>query len=161
VPALAPTASPLWERKLSERYGFASSWSERHAAYAAGLGTFGLSDGLITPRGKAVRCGSLIVKAAVPPTPRPYTDHHAHCLFFSSGKCGVCAKRCPAGAISDTGHDKEKCKTYIRGTTSAFVRDSQLGFPVNSCGLCQTGVPCESRIPARKSGAAKVRDDRE
>jgi len=38
--------------------GPASSWSERHAAYAAGLGTFSLNDALITPKGIAHRLGS-------------------------------------------------------------------------------------------------------
>lgn len=30
---------------------FGSNWSERHAAYVCGLGTFGLSKGLITDKG--------------------------------------------------------------------------------------------------------------
>ncbi len=60
-----------------------SNWSERHACFAAGLGTFGLSDGLITPKGQAMRCGSVIAKMKIPPTPRPYKDHHAYCLFYS------------------------------------------------------------------------------
>ena len=51
--AVAPVLSPFWKRATSSNYGFASTWSERHAAYAAGLGTFGLCDGLITARGKA------------------------------------------------------------------------------------------------------------
>jgi len=81
----------------SERYGFASAWSERHVAYASGLGTFGLCDGLITPKGKAMRCGSVAAQIQVPPTPRPYQDHHAYCLHFSQGSCGLCITRCPSG----------------------------------------------------------------
>jgi ferredoxin len=150
IPAMAPQLSPAWERHISAKYLFASRWSERHAAYAAGLGTFGLSDGLITPAGKAVRCGSVIARMAAEPTPRPYTDHHAFCLHFAAGRCGKCAQRCPAGAISEAGHDKEKCKAYIRGTMAPYVRDHQLGVEVNSCGLCQTGVPCEAGIPVKE-----------
>jgi hypothetical protein len=45
IVAFAPILSPLWARKESDQYVFASTWSERHAAYAAGLGTFGLCDG--------------------------------------------------------------------------------------------------------------------
>jgi epoxyqueuosine reductase len=41
-PAVAPVLSPEWEWRESERHVFASNWSERHAAYASGLGTFGL-----------------------------------------------------------------------------------------------------------------------
>ena len=84
----------------------------------------------------------------LPVTPRPYgDDHHAYCLRYSQGKCTACSRRCPAGAIGPEGHDKAACKAYIRSVTRPFVESGQLGFPVNSCGLCQVGVPCESRIP--------------
>ena len=104
--ACAPALFPRWTRAQSPRYGFASTWSERHTAHVCGLGTFGLSDGLITPRGKAVRVGSVVVRARLTPTPRPYADHHEWCLFHAGGKCRACMKRCPAGAISEKGHDK-------------------------------------------------------
>ena len=143
--AVAPMFSPLWERKISKRYGFASTWSERHAAYASGLGTFGLCDGLITPKGKAMRCGSVVAHIKIPPTNRPYNDHHAYCLFFSKGICGKCIQRCPAGAITEIGHNKVKCRKYLQ-ITRDYVR-SHFGFEGYGCGLCQTGVPCESKIP--------------
>jgi len=146
IEAVAPMLSPLWEEKVSERYGFASTWSERHAAYAAGLGTFGLCDGLITARGKAMRCGSVVARIKIPPTNRPYQDHHAYCLFFSKGTCGKCIPRCPAGAVTREGHDKMKCRSYIR-VTAKFVK-ANFGFEGYGCGFCQTGVPCESRIPS-------------
>lgn len=148
-PAVAPMLSPLWQRQHSNAFGLASTWSERHAAYACGLGTFGLSDGLITPKGKAVRIGSVVARLDLPPTPRPYRDHNAYCLYHARGKCGKCVKRCPAGAISLNGHDKEKCKRYIRTVTALYARTRQTGVKVNSCGLCQTGVPCESAIPVK------------
>ena len=144
--AVAPMLSPLWKWEKSDRYGFASSWSERHAAYAAGLGTFGLCDGLITPRGKAMRCGSVVARIAVPPSQRPYDDHHAYCLFYFDGSCGKCIKRCPADAISREGHDKEKCRRYLHDVTEQYSR-SRFGVDTHPCGLCQTGVPCEAKIP--------------
>lgn len=147
IRAVAPTLLPEWGRALSKRYGFASNWSERHAAHACGLGTFGLSDGLITPAGKAVRVGSVVAQMVVPPTPRPYARHDAWCLRAAKKVCRACIKRCPAGAISEAGHDKRKCKDYIRGVTAPFVEREQMGIAVNSCGLCQTGVPCESQNP--------------
>ena len=146
--AVAPMNHSLWEQKVSERYGFASVWSERHAAYVAGLGTFGLCDGLISPVGKAMRCGSVVARIQITPTDRPYTDHHAYCLFFSKGTCGKCIERCPAGAITQAGHDKEKCVAYEESVTTPYVR-SYFGLEAYGCGLCQTGVPCESRIPIR------------
>lgn len=144
--AVAPVLSKLWKRSTSGNYGFASTWSERHAAFAAGLGTFGLCDGLITPRGKAVRCGSVVLNARIPANTRPYHDHHQYCLFFSKGTCGKCIDRCPAGAIGPAGHDKVRCKDYTRGTVLPFIK-SRYGLVAHPCGLCQTGVPCENRIP--------------
>jgi len=146
VRAVAPALSPEWERRTSERYVFASTWSERHAAYASGLGTFGLCDGLITAVGKAVRVGSVVAQIRIPPTARPYKDHHGYCLFFTHGTCGKCIPRCPVGAISDQGHDKNKCRAHIRPVTEEYVK-SRFGFEGYGCGLCQTAVPCESGIP--------------
>jgi epoxyqueuosine reductase len=144
--AVAPMNAPTWKWEKSARYGLASSWSERHAAYASGLGTFGLCDGLITPRGKAMRCGSVVARIAVPATERPYNDHRAYCLFFFNGSCGKCIKRCPADAITREGHDKEKCKAYVSDVSSKSIR-SRFGFETSGCGLCQVGVPCEAKIP--------------
>jgi epoxyqueuosine reductase len=150
IKAFAPMLSPLWAWKVSEKYGFASSWSERHAAYAAGLGTFGLCDGLITPVGKAMRCGSVIAHLHVPPSCRPYQDHHAYCLFYTKGTCGKCIPRCPAGAVTKEGHNKAKCKSYVDWTIQ-YVKDN-FKFDGYGCGFCQTGVPCESKIPIPDDG---------
>jgi len=143
--ATAPLLMPQWKSFRSERFVYSSLWSERHAAYAAGLGTFGLCDGLITPVGKAMRTGSVIARIDVPATPRPYTDHHAYCLFYAKGTCGECMDRCPAGALSADGHDKNICGPYV-GSTRPYVQE-QYGFEGYGCGFCQTGVPCESGIP--------------
>jgi len=148
VNAVAPSLlSPSFKWMESERYTFASTWSERHAAYASGLGTFGLCDGLITPKGKAMRCGSVVANIKIPPTKRSYHDHHAYCLIFSKGTCGKCIQRCPAGALTSAGHDKVKCRSYISATRGYI--SSHFGFEGYGCGLCQTGVPCESKIPSR------------
>ncbi len=149
IAASAPILSPNWRGQMSERYGFASNWSERHAAHVSGLGTFGLCDGLITPIGKAMRCGSVVARASVPPTERPYADHHAYCLFYARGICGKCIKRCPAGAITKEGHDKGKCGGYLGGVLLPYIRENY-GIDIYSCGLCQTRVPCESGIPLKQ-----------
>ena len=145
VQAVAPFLPPYWQSTDSPRYVYTSTWSERHAAYACGLGTFGLCDGLITPRGKAMRVGSVVARLRVPPTPRPYADHRAYCLFFTRGTCGACIDRCPVGAITKAGHDKVKCRDHL-GRTRTFVGE-RYGFEGYGCGLCQTGVPCESGVP--------------
>ena len=147
VDAVAPVNLPAWTQGP-----VSSVWSERHAAYAAGLGTFGLCDGLITPLGKAMRCGSVVARSALAPTRRRYTDHHAYCLAYSEDRCRACAARCPVGAITSEGHDKEACRTYLREVEGDYLVP-RFGIATSACGLCQTGVPCESGIPARRSPA--------
>jgi epoxyqueuosine reductase QueG len=131
--------------------GIASTWSERHAAYAAGLGTFSINDGLITPRGIAHRVGSVVTDLVLPPSPRPYTDHRENCLLFRGQECGACIQRCPGDALSEQGHDKDRCFEYAYGTILEEVK--QYGVDFAGCGLCQTAVPCESRIPVGKKEA--------
>ena len=48
VLAIAPDVTPLFNKKRYPNVGWASPWSHRHIAYAAGLGTFGMHDFLIT-----------------------------------------------------------------------------------------------------------------
>lgn len=146
--AVAPVLSPLWEWIKNEKHGYTSNWSERHVAFISGLGTFGLCDGLITSIGKAVRIGSVVTNAILPPTERPYTDYHEYCLYYSDECCIECAKRCPAGAISKKGHDKVRCRNYIHRISSEYERLYKLRQP--ACGLCQTNVPCESSNPIFK-----------
>ena len=151
VQAVAPMRLPQWGRHMSERYGFASNWSERHAAYAAGLGTFGLCDGLITPLGKAVRVGSLVIRHALPVKERPYTHHREYCLYFQDGSCAACVTRCPAGSVRAEGRDKQQCHRYVREYCAPYAKQTwNLAGESVGCGLCQTRVPCESGIPGRK-----------
>jgi len=144
--AVAPMNSPHWKRVRSPRVGFASSWSERHAAYVCGLGTFGLSDGFITPKGKAMRVGSVVTNLPLKPSAKKYPHHRANCLYFFNRTCKVCAARCPAGAITAKGHDKDKCYEYSYNTIGPSKR-AEYGVKITGCGLCQTRVPCESEIP--------------
>ena len=154
--AVTHMLSPFFEVKQSKEYGFSSTWSERHAAYASGLGTFGLSEGLITPKGKAMRCGSVVAHITITPTSRPYQDHNAYCLFHTKGLCGKCIQRCPVGAITEAGHDKVRCEHHIIPKTAEYVR-SHFGFKGYGCGLCQTNVPCESKIPTKSDLPEKKR----
>ncbi len=155
--AVAPMLVPNWTIVESQRFSYASSWSERHAAHAAGLGTFGLCDGLITARGKAIRAGSVVARIALEPTPRPYSDHRAYCLFFAEGTCGKCIDRCPARAITEAGHDKQKCRLHL--VRSREHVKATYGFEGYGCGLCQVGVPCEAQIPVRAAREALERGE--
>lgn len=155
--AVAPMLVPNWTIVKSERFSYASSWSERHAAHAAGLGTFGLCDGLITAHGKAVRIGSVVAKVSVRPDPRPYADHHAYCLYHTDGTCGKCIDRCPARAITENGHDKEKCRLHLARSREYVEKTYQ--FEGYGCGLCQVGVPCETIIPVKAAREALERGE--
>jgi len=155
--AVAPMLARNWTIVQSARFSYASSWSERHAAHAAGLGTFGLCDGLITARGKAMRVGSVVAQTALEPTPRPYNDHRAYCLYFADGTCGKCIDRCPVRAITEAGHDKEKCRRHLVRSREHVKKTYR--FEGYGCGLCQVGVPCEAGIPVRPAREALVRGE--
>ena len=146
--AIAPALLPSVQSFRDEKVGWASAWSERHIAHACGLGTFGLSDGLITPKGKAVRIGSVVTNLKLTPSDRRYRHPKENCLFFRNEKCGKCMQRCPAGAITEKGHDKDKCRDYLN---SEPMQARRAEYGPNSlspaCGLCQTRVPCEFGIP--------------
>lgn len=144
--AVAPQYSPLWQEFPDTPVGIASRWSERHAAYAAGLGTFSLSDGFISSRGIAHRCGSVVTSLSLTPTLRKFGNHYSNCLHYHDGSCGACIERCPVGAISRNGHDKTRCRELVYGTAPEKL-SQQYGVPQTGCGLCQTKVPCEAAIP--------------
>jgi epoxyqueuosine reductase QueG len=140
VPLLDPRFSaknPASEDK-NEEASYTSNWSERHAAYICGLGTFGLSRGLITSRGIAGRLASFITDWGPAPSKRAYTGIYDYCC-----RCNACAKNCPAQAISpDQGKRHAPCSAFLD-------RVMEKHRPRYGCGKCQTGVPCEGGIPAR------------
>ena len=145
--AVAPQLAAAWKELAETPVGHASTWSERHAAYAAGLGTFSLNDALITTKGIAHRLGSVITDLTLAPTPRPYSDYRHNCLHYREGSCGQCIARCPVQAISGAGHDKTACSHYVYQTVVQAVA-GEYGVTATGCGLCQTKVPCEGQIPA-------------
>jgi epoxyqueuosine reductase len=152
VDAVAPDLSPFF-KILVLPTGFASNWSQRHMAYAAGLGTFSLNEGFITAKGLAIRCGSVVAGWKPKPSIRPYKHHLANCLFYAGEKCGKCISRCPGGALSEKGHDKLKClKVLYEKQNSWLTGEHGPGYigKYAGCGLCQTGIPCSSRIPRKK-----------
>ncbi|MBV7276167.1 4Fe-4S binding protein [Clostridium sp. PL3] len=118
---------------------FTSNWSERHVAFVCGLGTFGLSKGLITRAGISGRFGSIITDLQITPDKRPYKDIYEYCSM-----CGACAKNCPVNAISlETGKNHSICSNFLDLTAEKFK-------PRYGCGKCQIGVPCENKIPVTK-----------
>ncbi|MFQ5996272.1 MAG: epoxyqueuosine reductase [Dehalococcoidales bacterium] len=148
--AVAPALQPYFKTETNKK-GRYSNWSERHIAYAAGLGTFSLSDGFITERGIAHRCGSVVTDLELPISPRTAKSPYSNCPFYVNRKCRACIPRCPAGAITESGHDKIKCNDYLFSELGYLVKEYKV--EVVGCGLCQTKVPCEFRNPAKKLNA--------
>lgn len=134
--AVAPSKDPRF--KVEEKI---SNWSERHVAFVAGLGTFGLHRALITSKGTAGRIGSVITTLDLTPTQRNYTQYYEYCSYLTSGKCGACIKRCPPSAITKEGKDNKVCGDYMdREIMPIFA-------PRYGCGKCNISVPCEYKIP--------------
>lgn len=142
----APEIQPYFKIETNAQGRF-SNWSERHIAYAAGHGTFSLSDGFITEKGIAHRCGSVVIDLKLPPSPRTAKTPFSNCLYYVNKSCKACIARCPAGAISEAGHDKNKCYQYLNMVLKQTL--PVYGVDTITCGLCQTGVPCEFCNPIR------------
>ncbi|KJR46713.1 Iron-sulfur cluster-binding protein [Desulfosporosinus sp. I2] len=139
--SLVPSMDERFWAKTSaneNKNSFTSNWSERHVAYVCGLGTFGLSKGLITKKGIAGRLGSIITELELSADTRTYEGIYDHCSM-----CGVCGKNCPVNAISvEKGKDHKLCSEFINKTAEKHK-------PRYGCGKCQIGVPCESSIPKK------------
>jgi epoxyqueuosine reductase QueG len=117
------------------------NWSHRHAAYIAGLGTFGVHRGLITAKGVCGRIGTLITDAYIEPTKRPTAEY---CLYKRNGSCRLCVAACPVGAIDipDT-YDNWSCKAV---TDENAIHHESIGY-ADVCGKCMSGMPCSARNP--------------
>jgi hypothetical protein len=149
--AVAPDATPMFRKRRYPGVGWASPWSHRHIAYAAGLGTFGMHDFLITDSGCAHRLGSFVVNLRLNPDRKRPEDIHAHCLHHQGVPCLRCAARCPVGAITEGGHDKEACSRRV--ASSLVYCNTHYHIFIYGCGLCAAGVPCGRKIPAASSGS--------
>lgn len=146
INAIAPSIeTELFQMLPKHESGiWASTWSHRHMLFAAGLGSFGLSDGFLNEKGVAMRCGSIVVDLKLPSDAekRP-KDPYSDCTL-----CGKCIERCPVGAITFEGrHDKAKCALHCLKTTRYIKKTYKIN--IYACGLCQVGVPCEEGIPRK------------
>ena len=121
-----------------EQAYYTSNWSERHAAFICGNGTFGLSKGLITKKGVAGRLASIITDFETEPDKRPYKYAYEYCSM-----CGACIRHCPVSAISfEKGKIHCLCSDFLNETREKHN-------PRYGCGKCQVNVPCESAIPRK------------
>jgi len=153
--AAAPYLQSYFKRYTNEK-GAYSNWSERHIAYAAGHGTFSLSDGLITECGIAHRCGNVVTSLILPASPRVAESPYSNCLFYVGVNCRDCINRCPVGAITEKGHDKIKCQAYLLDIGHPAPEEYDKDTSVDGCGLCQVKVPCEFQNPTKNLREKKL-----
>jgi epoxyqueuosine reductase QueG len=110
-------------------------WSHRSAAFAAGLGRFGLNRMLITPAGGAGRYGTVFISEEIPPSARPTEEL---CLFFKNGGCRHCLEHCPVQALGQgpDEFDRQACHRQLLAMSSRTPEPSP-----HVCGKCAVG-PC-------------------
>ena len=113
-----------------------AAFSHRHAAYFAGLGTFGVNNTLLTARyGPRVRFASILTNAVIEPDA---VMEGSLCT-----RCMRCVKHCPAKAIQAgdyPGHiiDKGRCTEQ----SSSLARRG-----ISPCGICIKVCPIgEDRV---------------
>lgn len=105
-------------------------FSHRHAAFLAGLGTFGINNNILTEEyGPRVRFTSVFTSAELPPDPPVLKSH---CI-----KCMRCVKSCPVQALTG--------KNYPDGLTDKLVcasRSESLSLRyISPCGICIKECP--------------------
>lgn len=161
--SVAPNLLEEYDVYSSPQHTFTSTWSQRHVAYAAGLGRFGLHGNLITPRGTCVRIGSIITNLDLESSYRENGSHKADCFKLRGEGCDLCRARCPVGAITRDDLDKEKCYAMRKAIRDRYLESYAADMDMRSapivkngkitqgyslgCALCQCGVPCEEHFP--------------
>jgi len=119
-------------------------WSHKHLGHLAGLGRLGINAQLITPSGCAGRLGSLVTDADL--GDHPLITKPELCLYKIGQECLKCIPRCPVGAVSIEGINRQRCNKRLqfnfkhRGTMG-------LGENTHGCGKCQVNLPCSLRDP--------------
>ena len=115
-----------------------SNWSQRHMAYAAGIGTFGINNLLISEKGSCGRYFSVITNLDVK-SDEPIKEER--CMYKKDKLCGVCVKRCKNNALTYEGFDRFKCSSQLQENKKI------LGASV--CGKCAAELPCSYKNPVK------------
>ena len=137
-PSIDPRFKVYYRSNDTDGPKYTSNWSERHIAYAAGLGTFSMSRSFITERGCSGRFTSIITNLLLPVSSRKYGGLYENCTF-----CEACVDVCISNAIPKGGlKDHVPCDAMIK----KIMKNED---PYYGCGKCQCGMPCSYGIPGR------------
>ncbi len=117
-----------------------SVWSNRHVAYIAGLGKFGINNMLITEKGSCGRYGNIVTNFKIQATKRTANEN---CLFKHDGSCGICVDNCVNDALFIDNFDRFKCYEMCQVNEQIYKELGQAGV----CGKCLVGLPCTSTNP--------------
>lgn len=139
--------NPRYDREVS-RERISSNWSERHIAWACGLGSFGRHHSLITQNGSCHRLCSLITDMELICEETKVQKINRNCLHYQGHQCDACLKNCPVSAIQPKSKDLWMCNLHEDNTCGAFNED-QYNLAVPTCGLCMINTPCTSRAPVK------------
>lgn len=112
-----------------------SNWSHRHAAYIAGLGTFGINNLLITDKGCAGRIGTFVIDYKIKASP---IKNKELCLSKQGEICTYCIDVCPVSAFEDERFARENCYNYLKNVAKHFI---DIDLECDCCGKCACG-PC-------------------
>jgi epoxyqueuosine reductase QueG len=109
---------------------------------------------LITEAGCCGRFSSVVTNLELSPEQPLETEN---CLYKRDGRCAACVRRCPTGALTTVGFDRQLC--YARcmenarvytGFGSSYASEPG-GALVNSgsevCGKCLISLPCSLKKP--------------
>ena len=120
-----------------------SKWSHRHAAFVAGLGTFGLHKLIIAEIGAAVRLSTIITEIYIEPNSLPGKEL---CLAKREEKCSTCIERCKVSALTNWDAYGETCMLDLLQKNAEYLMRT-FGIYADICGKCVTNVPCSFQAP--------------
>lgn len=119
-----------------------SDWSHRHAAYIAGLGSFGINNMLITEKGCAGRVGTIISDIVIEVSSR---NEKEYCLNKAGFNCSKCVDRCVNNSLKIESFDRFKCYELLL-ENDRFHSELLL---TDVCGKCCVDLPCSFKNPVK------------
>ncbi|MDL2217162.1 hypothetical protein LJC27_00715 [Christensenellaceae bacterium OttesenSCG-928-M15] len=122
---------------------YKSRWSHRHIARLGGMGTFGLNNLLLTDSGCCGYYSSVVTNLPIAPG---QVLQEERCLYKRNGTCGLCVKRCVAGALTIDGFERNRCYDMCMEDAQHY-KDDDFIHMADACGKCAAGMPCALRNP--------------